>query len=474
MDTASDPPPDRWCLALDRAYSTDQAQPDRVHSRRACFVRDFQLDPQGIDLPSELIESLDPMVHLALHAGRQAWRDSVADAVDPARVGVMLGNIVLPTASASAMADWILGRSFERELFRAAGVPMPPETRAPVAAINRWVAGLPAAMLAKGLGLGGDRFCIDAACASSLFTVELAVDALRQGRLDAVLAGGLSRPDSLYTQMGFSQLLAVSPTGRCSPFDRKSDGLVVGEGAGVLVLKRLSDARRHGDRIRAVIHSVGLSNDVEGSLLAPSREGQLRAMRGAYQAAGVDAESGGRGRVPRDGHAGRRLRRVRKPPSTLDGGEVRTGPVCDRVSQVEYRPSAHRRRSRGTPEDGAGDGEPGSPTHRQFRRTRRQDRSGGQSISCARHCRTVEVPFRSSTPGGRKRIRLRGDQCPRASPRADRTDQRTVGRQCRGEASREEASREAASREERDRRGDRWDGELELVPGRTSSKSETG
>ena len=286
VDTASDPPPDRWCLALDRAYSTDQAQPDRVHSRRACFVRDFQLDPQGIDLPSELIESLDPMVHLALHAGRQAWQDSVTDAVDPARVGVMLGNIVLPTASASAMADWILGRSFERELFRAAGVPMPPETRAPVAAINRWVAGLPAAMVAKGLGLGGDRFCIDAACASSLFTVELAVDALRQGRLDAVLAGGLSRPDSLYTQMGFSQLLAVSPTGRCSPFDRKSDGLVVGEGAGVLVLKRLSDARRHGDRIRAVIHSVGLSNDVEGSLLAPSREGQLRAMQEAYQAAG--------------------------------------------------------------------------------------------------------------------------------------------------------------------------------------------
>ena len=197
VDTASDPPPDRWCLALDRAYSTDRAQPDRVHSRRACFVRDFELDLEGIDLSGELVESLDPMVHLALHAGRQAWRDCVADAVDPARVGVMLGNIVLPTASASAMADWILGRRFERELFRAAGVPMPPETRAPVAAINRWGAGLPAAMRAKGLGLGGDRFCIDAACASSLFTVELAVDALRQGRLDAVLAGGLSRPDSL-------------------------------------------------------------------------------------------------------------------------------------------------------------------------------------------------------------------------------------------------------------------------------------
>ena len=286
VDTASDPPPGRWCLDLDHAYSKDQAQPDRVHSRRACFVRDFEFDVREIDLPSELVEALDPMVHLALHAGRQAWQDSVTEPVDPARVGVILGNIVLPTASASAMADWILGRRFERELFRAAGVPMPPENRAPVATLNRWVAGLPAAMLAKGLGFGGDRFCIDAACSSSLFAVELAADALREGRLDAVLAGGLSRPDSLYTQMGFSQLLAVSPTGRCSPFDHKSDGLVVGEGAGVLVLKRLSDARRQGDRIRAVIHSVGLSNDVEGSLLAPSREGQLRAMQGAYRAAG--------------------------------------------------------------------------------------------------------------------------------------------------------------------------------------------
>jgi acyl transferase domain-containing protein/3-hydroxymyristoyl/3-hydroxydecanoyl-(acyl carrier protein) dehydratase len=286
IDTASEPPPDRWPLDLDLAYHPDRARADRVYSRRACFVRDFRLDPTGLDLPPDLLDALDPMVHLALHAGRQAWQDTVTKPLDPGRVGVMLGNIVLPTTSASAMADWILGRRFERELFRAAGVPMPPETRSPVNAVNRWVASLPAAMLARALGLGGERLCLDAACASSLFAVQLAIDALRSGRLDAVLAGGLSRPDSLYTQMGFSQLLAVSPTGRCSPFDHKADGLVVGEGAGVLVLKRRSDALAHGDRIRALVHSVGLSNDVEGSLLAPSREGQLRAMTGVYRAAG--------------------------------------------------------------------------------------------------------------------------------------------------------------------------------------------
>src|SRR5690606_24814486 len=73
----------------------------------------------------------------------------------------------------------------------------------------------------------------------------------------------------------------------CSPFDAKGNGLVVGEGAGIFVLKRLDDALAHGDRIRGVIRGVGVSNDVGGSLLAPQNEGQLRAMRAAYAEAGL-------------------------------------------------------------------------------------------------------------------------------------------------------------------------------------------
>ncbi|MCK5366797.1 MAG: type I polyketide synthase, partial [Gammaproteobacteria bacterium] len=95
----------------------------------------------------------------------------------------------------------------------------------------------------------------------------------------------------LYTQMGFSQLTALSPSGRCSPFDRKGDGLVVGEGAGVFVLKRLTDALAQGDTIHAVIRGTGTSNDVDGNLLAPSQEGQLRAMHSAYREAGWDPRS---------------------------------------------------------------------------------------------------------------------------------------------------------------------------------------
>ncbi len=101
-----------------------------------------------------------------------------------------------------------------------------------------------------------------------------------------MICGGVSRPDPLYTQMGFSQLRALSARGKPAPFDAEADGLVVGEGAGMFVLKRLQDALAHGDHIHGVVAGIGLSNDVDGDLLAPSAEGQLRAMRQAYEQAG--------------------------------------------------------------------------------------------------------------------------------------------------------------------------------------------
>lgn len=285
-DVASEPPRGRWILSPERALAPERAQPDHVYARKGGFCRDFRFDPTGLEVDADVLMQLDPMVHLAVHAGREAWMAARTGPVDPRRVGVVLGNIVLPTTATAAMSDWTLGRRFQRELFRAAGVPLPPDDRVPVAALNRWVAGMPAAIVARALGLGGEHFTLDAACSSSLFALELAVDALRSGRADLMLTGGLARPDALYTQMGFSQLRALSPTGRCSPFDRRGDGLVVGEGAGVLALKRLSDAVRDGDRIRALVRGVGMSNDVDGNLLAPSDEGQLRAMRAAYAQAG--------------------------------------------------------------------------------------------------------------------------------------------------------------------------------------------
>ena len=282
-DLAREVPAGRWALPTQQVYSKTPA-PDRVYSTRGCFVDDFNFDPTGLNLSPALLAGLDPMFHLLLGAGQSAWNDAITGSIDPRRAGVIIGNIALPTDAISAFSEEILQVAWASRPClplrkNMGGTPMPPSKTNP---LNRYVAGLPAGLLAKALGLGGGSYTLDAACASSLYALKLAVDELQSGRADLMLTGGLSRPDCLYTQMGFSQLRALSPSGRCSPFDGKADGLVVGEGAGILVLKRIADALRDGDKIYAMISGIGLSNDIGGNLMLPDSNGQLRAMRAAY------------------------------------------------------------------------------------------------------------------------------------------------------------------------------------------------
>ena len=279
---AREVPPGRWLLSPEEAFDPRKGAPDKVYSLKACFIEGFSFDAGGLELPASLLERLDPAFHLALHCARQALLDVRARNLDRSRAGVIIGNIVLPTDGASALSRRILTPAFEERVLgrrlsppEAAGHPL-----------NRCAAGLPAGLIARALGLGGGALALDAACASSLYALKLAVEELRSGRADLMLTGGLSRPESLYTQMGFSQLRALSPSGRPAPFDASADGLVVGEGAGLFALKRLEDARRDGDRVYGLIAGIGLSNDVGGSLLAPNTVGQLRAMRAAYLEAG--------------------------------------------------------------------------------------------------------------------------------------------------------------------------------------------
>jgi len=280
VDATSDVPPGRWLIEPERAFDPRTAMADRVYSIRGGFIDRPQLDPHGLDLDRSDFERLDPVFHLALYVARQAWSDARTDRVDRRRAGVVFGNIVLPTETASALSRQVLGDAFEEAL----GLP----ARQPVATepFNAFPAGLPAAVVARALRLHGAAYTIDAACGSSLYALKLAIDELRTGRADAMLCGGVSRPDPLYTQMGFSQLRALSVRGRAAPLDHDADGLVVAEGAGMFVLKRLEDALEHGDRIHGIVAGIGLSNDIQGDLLAPSSEGQLRAMRAAYEQAG--------------------------------------------------------------------------------------------------------------------------------------------------------------------------------------------
>jgi acyl transferase domain-containing protein/3-hydroxymyristoyl/3-hydroxydecanoyl-(acyl carrier protein) dehydratase len=280
IDAAIEVPEKRWVGPLKWVYNSIP-QPDMAYSRRACLVQGFQFDPSGFFLDRQLLEALDPLHQWVLHVSRDALRNC-GIIPDKSRTGVVLAAIALPTDISSKISRMFLERRIQ------GGFPVKAKNQIISLADSLCgrVVGSPAAVVSHGLGLGGVSYTLDAACASSLYALKLACDELQAHRADAMLAGGVSRPDCLYTQIGFSQLRALSPSGRCAPFDKRADGLVVGEGAGILVLKRLEDAIEHGDIIYGVIRGIGLTNDMRGNLLAPESAGQVRAMQRAYDRAG--------------------------------------------------------------------------------------------------------------------------------------------------------------------------------------------
>ncbi len=145
-----------------------------------------------------------------------------------------------------------------------------------------------AGRIANRLNLGGANYTVDAACGSSLAAAALAVRELETGAADMVILGGVDTVQNPFTYLAFSKTQAFSPRGRCRPFDAGADGIVISEGVAALVLKRLADAERDGDRIYAVIKGVGASSDGRArGLTAPVVEGQVRAIERAYAKAGV-------------------------------------------------------------------------------------------------------------------------------------------------------------------------------------------
>src|SRR4029077_9454621 len=136
-----------------------------------------------------------------------------------------------------------------------------------------------AGRIANRLDLHGTNCVVDAACASSLSAVHLAAMELQTGRADVVVTGGCDTFNDIFMYMCFSKTPALSPSGDAKPFDANGDGTILGEGLGVVVLKRLADAERNGDTIYAVLKGVGSSSDGKGNAIyAPSPEGQKKAI----------------------------------------------------------------------------------------------------------------------------------------------------------------------------------------------------
>jgi acyl transferase domain-containing protein/3-hydroxymyristoyl/3-hydroxydecanoyl-(acyl carrier protein) dehydratase len=269
-------PDDRWKAPRHQVLGTAEDPVDHTWTDQGGYVRGFDavFDPGGMLIDAEQITGLDPVFQWVLYGVRQALSGVRSGAVtepDP-HAGLVLGNLSYPTAGMGRYADGV---------WRAE--PTLPDPR------NRFSSGLPAHLAAQALGLGACAFALDAACASSLYAIKLACDRLHDRRADLMVAGAVNCADDLHIHLGFCALSAMSRTGRCRPFQDGADGLVPAEGAAFVALMRLDDATAQQCEILGIIRGIGLSNDGSaGGLLAPDEEGQRRAMRAAYAAAGVD------------------------------------------------------------------------------------------------------------------------------------------------------------------------------------------
>jgi phthiocerol/phenolphthiocerol synthesis type-I polyketide synthase B len=143
-------------------------------------------------------------------------------------------------------------------------------------------------MLSYFLDLRGPSLTVDTACSSSLVALHLACQSLRLQDSDVALAAGVNLLLSPSVFHGFDQAGALSPTGQCHAFDAEADGFVRGEGCGVVVLKRLSDAQRDGDRVLAVVRGSAVNQDGHSNgLMAPNPAAQMAVLRAAYASAGI-------------------------------------------------------------------------------------------------------------------------------------------------------------------------------------------
>ncbi len=285
-------------------YQGVQGESDRFYCDKGGYIENFHFDANGYQQPAEHFQGLDQSFLWALDTSRKALADAGIElnAEILERTGVIMGALSFPTTNSNelfvpiyhsvvekALKEKLNSEQFSLQAFDAQSTNKN-TTRS--VAINGSIAHNASKVVADALGLGSAQLSLDAACASSVYSLKLACDYLSTGKADMMLAGAVSGADPFFINMGFSIFHAYPDHGVSVPFDSNSKGLFAGEGAGVLVLKRLEDAQRDGDHVYAVVSGVGLSNDGKGQfVLSPNSKGQVQAFERAYESSDLQPES---------------------------------------------------------------------------------------------------------------------------------------------------------------------------------------
>ncbi|WP_142214880.1 type I polyketide synthase [Streptomyces sp. SLBN-118] len=285
-DSVTEVPADRWDSAAH--YDPDPARAgERTPSRWGGFLSPAPFDALAHGIAPASLGSIEPVQLLALDIAARALAD--AGYAGGRRFDRSLTSVVFGAEAGTDLA----GAYGFRALYPGYLGELPPELDEQLPRLTEdsfpgVLANVIAGRVANRLDLGGANCTIDAACASSLAALDLACKQLRHGESDMVLCGGADVHNSINDYLMFASVRALSPTGRCRPFDASADGIALGEGVACLVLKRLADAERDGDRIHAVVKAVGASSDGRSlGLTAPRPEGQRRALDRAYRLAGI-------------------------------------------------------------------------------------------------------------------------------------------------------------------------------------------
>jgi len=299
-DCITEVPPSHW-KASDY-LDADPKAPDMTYCARGGFLPTLDFDPTEFGIPPTILEATDTAQLISLVAAKAAMDDAGYgdDQKDfrRERVSVVVGvtgtqELVLPLSGRLGHPIWrkaladagVTGAKADEIVARIADGYVPWQENSFPGLLGNVVAG----RISNRLNLQGTNCVVDAACASSLSAIHMAMLELETGRCDMAVAGGADTLNDIFMYMCFSKTPALSPTGDARPFSDKADGTVLGEGVGYLVLKRLPDAERDGDRIYSVIRAIGTSSDGRSqSIYAPHAAGQERCLRDAYERAGVD------------------------------------------------------------------------------------------------------------------------------------------------------------------------------------------